>query len=103
MLSSTPFSLFNFLELHADDVTGTPKTISKVANSGHKITNGFCADCGTTLFRQSESNPDAIILKMGIIDDPEWPNQHLPKTEVFNRTRVNWLRPLEGTVKKPAM
>jgi hypothetical protein len=50
---------------------GSPKTISKVADTGKTITSHFCGDCGTTLFRTGDSFPGAVIIKAGILDDPE--------------------------------
>ena len=34
-------------------VSGTPKEISKTADSGKKINSAFCGDCGTTMFREA--------------------------------------------------
>ncbi|KAK5214856.1 hypothetical protein LTR47_012069, partial [Exophiala xenobiotica] len=34
---------------------GTPRTISKTADSGKQITSCFCPDCGTTLFRYGDT------------------------------------------------
>lgn len=69
---------------------GSPKQISKVADTGKKITSHFCGDCGTTLFRTGESFPGAVIIKAGILDDPEWPNKNLPKGELFAGERVKF-------------
>jgi hypothetical protein len=85
------------------NVKGTPRTISKVADGGDKITNHFCPDCGTTLLRDPESIPGTFIIKMGIMDDPEWPNQHVATSELFSGRRVNWLQPLKGAEQRPAM
>ena len=35
--------------------SGTPKTISKTADSGKSITSNFCSECGTTLFRYGDT------------------------------------------------
>jgi len=83
--------------------SGKPKEISKVADSGKKITSHFCSDCGTTLFRTSESFPNAVIMKVGIMDDPEWPNKNIPKGELFVGERVKLHGPLEGAAQIPAM
>lgn len=82
---------------------GTPKTISKIADSGSEITSYFCPDCGTTLYRTTETFPDCYTVKMGIMDDPEWPNERVPKVELFAPARASWLQPVEGAVQKRAM
>jgi hypothetical protein len=66
---------------------GTPKTISKVADTGKNITSHFS---GTTLFRMCESFPNAVIIKAGVLDDKEWPQQNAPKAEFFAGRRPNW-------------
>ena len=82
---------------------GTPKTISKVADSGKTITSHFCGDCGTTLFRTGDSFPGAYVVKIGIMDDPQWPVKNQPKGELFVGGRVPFLSPLKGADQLPAM
>ena len=83
--------------------TGKPKEISKQADSGKKITSHFCPDCGTTLFRTGESFPGAVIIKAGVLDDPEWPSQNKPKGELFASERVAWVTPIEGAAQMDGM
>jgi hypothetical protein len=82
---------------------GTPKTISKVADSGKNITSHFCPDCGTTLYRTGESFPGKHIIKAGIFDDPEWPNKNVPKAELFAPERIGWLPQIKDAAQVPAM
>ncbi|TVY90662.1 hypothetical protein LAWI1_G001416 [Lachnellula willkommii] len=84
-------------------VSGTPKTISKVADTGKNITSHFCGDCGTTLYRTGESFPNAVIIKAGILDDPEWPNKNIPKGELFASERVKWTSPIDGAAQMSTM
>ena len=84
-------------------IAGTPKTISKVADTGKNITSHFCPDCGTTLFRTGESFPGAVIIKAGVLDDPEWPNKNVPKGELFAGERVKWTPALDGAAQMPGM
>jgi hypothetical protein len=63
--------------------TGTPKTISKVADSGKTVTSHFCPDCGTTLLRTGDSFPNQHVIKSGVLDDPLWANKNLAKVELF--------------------
>ena len=82
---------------------GTPKTISKVADTGKNITSHFCGDCGTTLFRTGESFPGAVIIKAGVLDDAEWPSENVPKGELFAPERLSWLPELKGAPQMKAM
>ncbi|KAM3079049.1 hypothetical protein ACMFMF_003978 [Clarireedia jacksonii] len=70
---------------------GKPKTISKKADSGNEITSHFCGDCGTTIYRTGDSFPGKVVLKAGVLDDANWPNEHVPKGELFVSERVKWM------------
>jgi len=82
---------------------GTPKTITKTADSGSTIVSSFCGDCGTTLFRISEGMPGKTIIKAGILDDPEWPDKNLPVGELFAPHRVAWVNRIDGAAQMKAM
>ncbi|MCJ1362713.1 hypothetical protein MMC16_001819 [Acarospora aff. strigata] len=77
-------------------VSGTPKTISKTADSGSSITSHFCPDCGTTLFRTGESFNDVTIVKVGIMDDLHAFETSKPDVELFAPHRVEWVPAIEG-------
>lgn len=83
--------------------SGTPKTISKTADTGKKITSHFCPDCGTTLFRTGDSFPGQHIIKAGILDDTNWPNENVPKAELFAPERVTWVNPVKDAAQLPGM
>jgi hypothetical protein len=55
------------------------------------------------MFRTGESFPNAVVIKAGILDDPEWPNQNVPKGELFAGERVKWTPALEGAAQMPGM
>ena len=64
-------------------MTGSPKTISKTADSGKSITSEFCPDCGTTLFRWGDAfgGKDGMkIIKAGVLDDGK-----IPRGRIVNR------------------
>ncbi|KAG4430049.1 hypothetical protein IFR05_014472 [Cadophora sp. M221] len=82
---------------------GKPKEITKQADSGKKITSHFCPECGTTLFRTGESFPGAVILKAGVLDDPEWANQNIPKGELYAPERVSWVAAVDGVAQIDGM
>ncbi|EDP55662.1 DUF636 domain protein [Aspergillus fumigatus A1163] len=82
-------------------ITGSPKELPKIADSGRHIKNYFCGDCGV-------SNPvlsyppfgigkTTTILRAGIFDDIGVLNQRKPEAEIFTCGRVSWLSPVEGT------
>jgi hypothetical protein len=99
-------------------LSGTPKQISKIADSGKEITSKFireapqvsrliarpfsghfCSDCGTTLFRHGDSFGGINgmrIIKAGILDDVNIINNTKPGAELFAPKRINWVTPLDG-------
>jgi len=83
--------------------SGTPKTISKKADSGKEITSHFCPDCGTTVFRTGESFPQAVVIKAGVLDSKDWASENVPKAELFAGNRVDWIPAIEGAGQIPAM
>ena len=84
-------------------IPGTPKTISKKADSGKEITSHFCPNCGTTVFRTGESFPQAVIIKAGVLDSKEWASENVPQAELFCGTRVKWTPALESAGQLPGM
>lgn len=95
-----PFSkLYKYLTIS----TGKPKEISKTADSGNKITSHFCPDCGTTLFRTGDSFPGAVVVKAGILDDTDFPNNNVPGAELYVGHRVQWNKEVDGAAQLPGM
>lgn len=106
-------------------VSGTPKEISKTADSGKSITSCFCGDCGklsftlhtrddldidgnigTTLFRYGDSfgGPSGMrIIKAGILDDVNIINNTKPGAELFAPERISWVEKIEGAQQQDAM
>ncbi|KAL2407232.1 hypothetical protein ABEF95_004236 [Exophiala dermatitidis] len=85
---------------------GTPKEISKTADSGKTIINGFCPECGTTLYRYGDSfgGKDGMrIIKAGILDDVGVINSNKPGVELFAPERVKWVASVDGAAQKEAM
>ena len=80
-------------------VSGTPKEISKTADSGKSITSCFCQDCGTTLFRYGDAfgGVDGMrIIKAGVLDDVNVINSIKPGAELFAPERISWVQEIAG-------
>lgn len=74
---------------------GTPKSFPKKAESGKIITSNFCGDCGSTLWRQSETFGDTRIIKVGVIDGSAMEDIK-PAVELFVANRISWVSPVQG-------
>lgn len=80
-------------------LSGKPKEISKVADSGKSITSSFCGDCGTTMWRHGDSfggREGMRLIKAGILDDVNVINGIKPGAELFAPERISWVAALEG-------
>ncbi|PYI01089.1 hypothetical protein BO78DRAFT_411735 [Aspergillus sclerotiicarbonarius CBS 121057] len=95
--AGNPIYVINSTELK---VSGNPKEVAKTADSGNKMRNYFCPDCGTPLFgRKIHSNGDfdeITIVRAGIFDDIQMLNEQKPEAELYTDRRLQWVNPVEG-------
>ncbi|KAL2824184.1 Mss4-like protein [Aspergillus pseudoustus] len=88
--------------------TGVPKPLSKRADSGNRIVNHFCSDCGSPLYGGKvgeDGTPDngLAILRAGIFDDEEFLARWRPSVEVFAKRRLPWVQGIEGAEQHECM
>lgn len=70
---------------------------SKTIETGNTMTNNFCSNCGTLMFRVSSGFPDKYIMRIGTIDDFHLHETKLkPRIETYTKDRVAWLHGAEG-------
>lgn len=74
---------------------------SKSIGSGNTMTNSFCSNCGTLMWRVSSGWPDKLIPRVGTIDDFNLQEKMRPDAEVFADDRVPWLHGGEGVKQWP--
>ena len=84
-------------------LTGSPKSISKTADSGNEITSYFCGDCGSTMWRDGASFPGLKIVKAGTLDEVDQLEGAKPGVELFEPRRVGWVQAIPGTEGKATM
>ncbi|KAI5267424.1 hypothetical protein E4T47_08048 [Aureobasidium subglaciale] len=87
-------------------VTGTPKEITKIAESNNTVANYFCPDCGTPLYGGSlspDGKLDAIMLRAGIFEDQEIIHNQLPVIGIYTSRRLRWIEPLPHCQQLEAM
>lgn len=80
-------------------VTGNPKAFAKIADSGKTITNYFCGDCGSTLYRDAENLPGMKIIRAGVLDDQDALEAAKPTTELYAPLRPSWQPGMPGVKK----
>lgn len=84
-------------------VSGTPKAFSKTSDSGKEISNHFCGDCGSTLYRTGGAFPGLVIIKVGIMDDVDAFEKAKPGAELFSTQRVEWVPEIQGAQQMKTM
>ena len=92
-MSSGPFRSAVMSLPNAVIFTGAqPKEYVKTAESGNKRAQGFCENCGTTLYATSVGEGDKIYgLRVGAIEQREL---LVPKAQIWCRSAAPWLRAL---------
>jgi hypothetical protein len=96
-LTGAAFALNILMSSNSLEVlSGELKAWTKVANSGNEITNHSCGQCGSLLYRSSTGYPGTIVIKAGCIDGVNAAKEYVPQVEIFTRSRVPWITPVEG-------
>ncbi|KAL0482581.1 glutathione-dependent formaldehyde-activating protein [Acrasis kona] len=67
----------------------TPKEWTFEADSGNKLVNLFCPECGTKVAAKKSDKPDLLTIKAGTLDDSalEWLD---PIMHVWASKKMNW-------------
>lgn len=76
---------------------GTPREYVKVADSGNRRVQGFCADCGSGLYATEDADPRRTYnIRLGTARQR---HELRPRFEVWRRSALPWVAGLEGTAK----
>ncbi len=76
---------------------GTPKQYVKVAESGNRRRQAFCANCGTGLYASSdEDQPAAYNVRVGTLRQRA---DIVPRSEVWRQSVLSWLPQNDATKK----
>jgi hypothetical protein len=79
---------------------GEARYFEVTADSGKKISRGFCADCGTPLFSLLAAMPEVMGIKPSTLDDPSRFN---PGMSIFASSAPAWAPFGENLPKFPKM
>ena len=61
-------------------LTGELKSFERIADSGFKLTQFFCPNCGNPIYALNERRPNHVVLFPGTLNDTSW----------FEMERVIW-------------
>ena len=66
--------------------------------SSDDLERRFCPKCGTGLFAQRRSRPDAISITLGSFDEPD---ALKPEIQIWTSGRIGWVNHLEALAEYP--
>ncbi len=70
------------------EISGTPKTYAVSGSSGGVATRGFCADCGTPLFTQSDAIAQFTSIRFPSLDDT---SGFKPMLDIYTASAQPWV------------
>ena len=98
VLSGAPFRTVVAAPLGTFVVKGTPKSYVKVAQSGNRRAQMFCAECGTPLYGCAPENPTSIVIRLGCVEQRA---QLKPSAQIWQHSAMPWLVDLSSTPGSP--
>jgi hypothetical protein len=75
---------------------GNVKHHEVTADSGNKLSRGFCAECGSPILSLIGAMPDLVGIKAGSLDDP---SKFKPGVNIFMSSAPPWAPVVEGLPK----
>ena len=86
-LSGAPFRASVPVAVDQFKVSGEPATYVKVAESGNKRVQAFCAHCGTPIFATALENPTLFMLRLGAVRQRD---QLVPERQIWTDSQQAW-------------
>lgn len=77
-----------FLKENVEIPEGEPSTFVRVGDEGGKATFRFCPRCGSTVWRETDAEPDRIAVTLGAFADPSFPP---PRISVYEERKRAWV------------
>lgn len=71
----------------AVSVVGTIKYFERSGDSGRKVWEGFCPECGARLTGKAETMPGLLLVQAGSFDNP---NLFTPTMDIFTASAAHW-------------
>jgi hypothetical protein len=78
-------------------VSGEPTTYETKGGSGNLALRKFCGICSSTMWTETATLPDLIIIKAGIMDDGGLA-KFTPGSESFTSRKPGWVKDVEGAM-----
>jgi hypothetical protein len=89
--SGAPFRAVVPAPVEGVSLFGEPKRYVKIAASGNRRVQAFCASCGTQLFATEVEDPKVLNIRLGCVNERA---QLPPARQVWGHSAMPWLRSL---------
>ena len=76
-----------FVPENAVNISGHVQYYATKADSGRRVSRGFCPNCGSQLFSQLELLPDMLGIRAGSLDNPD---EYKPNMDIFTASAACW-------------
>nr|WP_297525035.1 GFA family protein [uncultured Roseateles sp.] len=87
ILSGAPYRAVVSAPMATFEISGSPKTYVKVAQSGNRRAQVFCPDCGTALYGAAAENPTHAVLRLGCLAERD---QLRPSRQIWTHSAAGW-------------
>jgi hypothetical protein len=68
---------------------GQPREFTTLSEAGNHVTRAFCGTCGSPLFAFNDAQPEAVVVKVGSLDEPQ---AFKPRLHVWTSEAQPWHR-----------
>lgn len=70
-------------------ISGRLAEYRSLADSGNHMVRRFCPSCGTHVLAEAEENPDYIVIRVGVLDDP---SIGAPEALIWTASAPGWAK-----------
>jgi hypothetical protein len=91
VMSGAAFRVVVLAPLETFVVHGEPKSYVKVADSGSRRAQQFCATCGTPLYAMAAEHPTSVSIRVGCVRQR---SELVPRAQIWQRSAMSWLQDL---------
>jgi len=98
VLSGSPFRHVVPASVEKFSLKGDPKTYVKLAQSGNRRAQSFCAECGTPIYAAAAENPTWVSIRLGCVRQRA---QLKPAAQIWQHSALPWLSELSSVPGSP--